>query len=66
MIFTLVLDWGIRRRFRRARFDPIEGLMYLMPMDRSGGVDAAICLSDEDLERLRCDKEFMHYGKWIG
>ncbi|KAF6756303.1 putative trichothecene 3-O-acetyltransferase [Ephemerocybe angulata] len=60
------LGLGHPEAVRRARFNPIEGLMYLMPMDRSGGVDAAICLSDEDLERLRCDKEFMHYGKWIG
>lgn len=40
--------------------------MYLMPMDRSGGIDAAICLRDEDLEGLRGDREFMEYAKWIG
>jgi hypothetical protein len=64
------LDFNIRLGFpesvRRPRFDVVEGLMYLMPMDRSGGIDAAICLRDEDLEGLRGDREFGEYAEWIG
>jgi len=40
--------------------------MYLMPMDISGGIDAAICIRNEDLERLRGDQEFREYADWIG
>ena len=60
------LGLGFPESVRRPRFDVVEGLMYLMPMDRSGGVDAAICLRDEDLEALKGDREFGKYGGWIG
>jgi hypothetical protein len=55
------LGLGFPESVRRPRFDVVEGLMYLMPMDRSGGIDAAICLRDEDLEGLRGDPEFGEY-----
>jgi trichothecene 3-O-acetyltransferase len=60
------LGLGFPESVRRPRFDQVEGLMYLMPMDRGGGVDAAICLRDEELEGLRTDGEFGEYAKWIG
>jgi hypothetical protein len=60
------LGLGFPESVRRPRFDEVEGLMYLMPMDRSGGTDAAICLRDEDLEGLRGDREFGEYAEWIG
>ena len=60
------LGLGFPEAVRRPKFAGFEGLMYLMPMEREGGIDAAICLSDEDLERLRDDKEFGEYAKWIG
>jgi hypothetical protein len=40
--------------------------MYLMPMDRSGEIDAAVCLRDEDMQGLRGDREFGEYAEWIG
>ncbi len=60
------LGLGFPESVRRPRFDGIEGLMYLMPMDRSGGIDAAICLRDEDLAGLKGDREFADYAAWIG
>ena len=60
------LGLGFPESVRRPRFGVVEGLMYLMPMDRSGGIDAAICLRDEDLEGLRSDWEFGEYAEWIG
>lgn len=57
---------GFPESVRRPRYDVVEGLMYLMPMDRSGGIDAAICLRDEDLEGLRGDRDFGEYAGWIG
>ena len=60
------LGLGFPESVRRPRFDVVEGLIYLMPIDRSGGIDAAICLSDEDLEGLRGNQEFGEYAEWIG
>ena len=60
------LGLGFPESVHRLRFDAFEGLMYLMPMDRSGGIDTAICLRDEDLEGLRGDREFGEYAEWIG
>lgn len=60
------LGLGLPESVRRPRYAVVEGLMYLMPIDRSGGIDAAICLRDEDLEGLRADREFLDYAEWIG
>ena len=60
------LGLGFPKSVRRPRYAAFEGLMYLMPMDRSGGIDAAICLRDEDLEGLKGDREFGKYAEWIG
>jgi trichothecene 3-O-acetyltransferase len=60
------LGLGFPESVRRPRYDVVEGLMHLMPMDRSGAIDAAICLRDEDLEGLRGDREFGEYAEWIG
>ena len=60
------LGLGFPESVRRPRFDAFEGLMYLMPMDKRGGIDTAICLRDEDLDGLRGDREFGGYAEWIG
>lgn len=60
------LGLGFPESVRRPRYDVVEGLMYLMPMNRSGGIDAAICLRNEDLEGLRGDRDFGEYAEWIG
>ncbi|MCJ1473511.1 hypothetical protein MMC13_002162 [Lambiella insularis] len=64
--FDFNLGLGFPECVRRPRYDPIEGLMYLMPMDRSGGVDALICLREEQVEGLKKDREFREDAEWIG
>lgn len=64
------LDFGLGlggpEAVRRPRFDPFESLMYLMPRTPEGEITAAICLRDEDMQRLRADGEFMRYARYIG
>ncbi|KAH0562658.1 hypothetical protein GP486_002664 [Trichoglossum hirsutum] len=51
---------------RRPQFEPVESLIYLMPRTLDGEIAVAICLRDEDMERLRVDEEFTKYAKYIG
>lgn len=51
---------------RRPRFDPVESLIYLMPKTLDGEIAVAVCLRDEDMERLKADEEFAKYGRYIG
>lgn len=51
---------------RRPRFTPVESLMYLMPRARDGEIALALCLRDEDMERLKADEEFTKYATYIG
>ncbi|KAG6815749.1 hypothetical protein H0H87_011661 [Tephrocybe sp. NHM501043] len=60
------LGLGMPEAVRRPRFDPVESLMYLMPRALDGEITAAICLRDEDMERLKADEEFNKYGKYVG
>lgn len=64
--FNFNLGLGLPESVRRPRYATVESLMYLMPMDRSGGIDAAICIRDEDLEWFRRDQAFREYADWIG
>lgn len=64
--FDFNLGLGFPESVRRPRYAIFEGLMYLMPIDRNGGIDAAICLMDEDLEGLKGDRKFREYTEWIG
>lgn len=64
------LDFGLGldtpEAVRRPQFDPFESLMYLMPKAPDGEIVAAICLRDEDMERLRVDEGFTKYARFIG
>jgi len=51
---------------RRPQFEPVESLIYSMPRTLDGEIAVAICLRDEDMERLRADEEFAKYGSYIG
>ncbi len=60
---------------RRPAFTTVEGLIYLMPRrsqahqqqdGQVGEIAAALCLSDEDLERLRADAKFMAFAEYVG
>ncbi|MCJ1312823.1 hypothetical protein MMC25_006499 [Agyrium rufum] len=50
---------------RRPQFVAVESLSYLMPRALDGEIALAICLRDEDMERLRTDEEFIKYGRYI-
>ncbi|KAF8583756.1 putative trichothecene 3-O-acetyltransferase [Ramaria rubella] len=60
------LGLGKPEAVRRPQFDPVESLIFLMPRTLDGEVAVGICLRDEDMERLRADKEFAKYGRYIG
>ncbi len=60
------LGLGEPEAVRRPRFEPVESLIYLMPRARDGEIAVAICLRNEDMERLRADEEFTRYGKYFG
>jgi hypothetical protein len=51
---------------RRPGFVPVESLIYLMPKRGDGEISVAVCIREEDEERLRADKEFVKYGTYIG
>jgi hypothetical protein len=64
------LDFGLgigkAESVRRPQFVPVESLLYLMPKDRNGGIGVAVCLREEDMERLRDDGEMKEFGRYIG
>jgi len=60
------LGLGTPEAVRRPQFDPVESLMYLMPKRQDGDIALAICLRDEDMERLKIDNEFLTYARYIG
>ena len=60
------LGLGKPEAVRRPQFVPVEGLIYLMPKALDGEIAVAICLRDEDMERLRADQEFAKYCKYVG
>ena len=57
---------GRAEAVRRTRSHVTEGLMYLMPKTREGEVGLVVCLSEEDLGRLRADGEFGRWAEWVG
>jgi hypothetical protein len=60
------LGLGKPESVRRPQFVPVESLLYLMPKRLDGEISAAICLRDEDMERLKADANFTEYGEYIG
>lgn len=51
---------------RRPRFSPVESLMYIMPRSLNGDLAVALCLKDEDWERLNTDEDWKKYAVYIG
>ena len=60
------LGLGKPEAVRRPQFEPVESLVYLLPKAADGEIAVAVCLRDEDMERLRADEQFKMYGKYIG
>jgi hypothetical protein len=57
---------GRAEAVRRTKSHVTEGLGYLMPKSREGSVGLVVCLSEEDLERLRGDGEFGRFAEFVG
>ena len=51
---------------RRPKFAEVEGLGYLLPMDREGGVVLAVCLRERDLETLRGIEGWSEVAEYVG
>lgn len=52
---------------RRPNWTPeVEGLSYFMPRTLDGEIAVAVCMRDEDLERLKRDQVFSKYGQFVG
>ncbi|KAA8642061.1 hypothetical protein EYZ11_011505 [Aspergillus tanneri] len=51
---------------RRPRCVPVESLIYIMPKSPNGDLAVALCLRDEDWERLNVDKDWKKYAVYIG
>jgi hypothetical protein len=60
------LGMGEPEAVLRPAFVPVESLFYLMPKTRGGEIAAALCLRDEDLERLKRDGEFNRFASFVG
>ncbi|KAK6597043.1 trichothecene 3-O-acetyltransferase [Botrytis cinerea] len=67
-IYDLDFNLGLGKpeAVRRPRFNTVQSLMFLMPKTLDGEIAAAICLRDDDLNRLQEDNEFRKYGVYIG
>jgi hypothetical protein len=67
---TSDLDFGLGlgrpKAVRRPRFKALEGLVFLMPKSLEEDVAAAICLREEDMNRLKTDAYFGKYAQYIG
>ncbi|KAG9190067.1 trichothecene 3-O-acetyltransferase [Alternaria panax] len=51
---------------RRPGFVPMESLMYLMPKSPEGSIAVAMCLREEDMQRLMQDKEWNKAARYVG
>ncbi|KAK6839132.1 Trichothecene 3-O-acetyltransferase [Apiospora arundinis] len=51
---------------RRPRFDAFQGLVYLLPKRPDGEIGVAVCLSEDDMQRLREDTGFIKFAKLVG
>jgi len=61
------LGLGKPESVRRPLFRPAkEGLVYLLPKRPDGEIVAVLCMREEDLSRLKEDKEWMRWTRWIG
>lgn len=60
------LGLGKAEAVRSPYIDPVEGLFYLMPRRLDDEIADPLCLRDEDVERLRGDREFAKYAVYIG
>ncbi|KAK6533797.1 hypothetical protein TWF694_002726 [Orbilia ellipsospora] len=65
--YDLDFGFGIGKpeAVRRPQFTGVESLMYLMPRKPDGEIAVALCLREDDLDRLNSDEEFLRYGTCV-
>jgi hypothetical protein len=60
------LGLGFPEAVRRPRFAPLQSFVYFMPRACDGEIAVAMCLREEDMERLKIDEEFAMYTRHDG
>lgn len=60
------LGLGTPVSVRRPRFQPFEGLLYLLPKQPQGELTVALCAREDDMKRLQADDMFLTYAKYVG
>ncbi|KAJ6256872.1 hypothetical protein Dda_8742 [Drechslerella dactyloides] len=63
--FDFGMRIGMPEVVRRPQFTPVESLMYLMPRRPDGEFVLALCLREDDMERLVADPEFNKYCRFV-
>lgn len=51
---------------RRPTLLPADGLVYIMPRNPDGSLEATISIREDDMERMRTDDKWNHYTEYIG
>lgn len=66
--YDLEFGFGKPVAVRRPQFiiGAREGLVYFLPKKSDGEIVVGICLREDDMERLKDDKEFIKFGVHIG
>lgn len=60
------LGLGTPEAVRKPQFEAVEGLCFTMPIMAEGDVAVAMCLREDDLERLQTDADFARFAEYIG
>ena len=60
------LGLGLPEAVRRPRFKILEGFVYFMPRKCTGEIAVAMCLREEDMERLKVDEQFTKFARYDG
>ncbi|KAJ5823376.1 hypothetical protein N7447_005716 [Penicillium robsamsonii] len=64
--FDFNLGLGLPEAVRKPRCNEVEGLTFRLPDTLEDEVVIAVCLRDEDLERLWSELDFIKYAEHIG
>lgn len=66
--YTLDFNLGLGKpeAVRRPWFTPLQSFVYFMPRKYDGEIALAMCLAEDDMERLKADKEFTTYARHDG
>lgn len=66
--YALDFNFGLGKpeAVRRPWFTPLQSFVYFMPRKRDGEIALAVCLGEEDMERLTADTQFTLYARHDG